>query len=58
MAKSESNEVVQRLERFKAAAKEAGVKLTHQRLEIFRELASSIEHPDAEMLLRSVMSYV
>ena len=54
MGKIESNEVEQRLERFRTAAKKAGVKLTHQRLEIFRELASSLEHPDAETLLRAV----
>jgi Fur family peroxide stress response transcriptional regulator len=54
MGKIESHEVEQRLERFRAAAREAGVKLTHQRLEIFRELASSLEHPDAETVLRGV----
>jgi Fur family peroxide stress response transcriptional regulator len=43
-----------RLERFRAAAKEAGVKLTHQRLEIFREIASTLEHPDAETVFRAV----
>jgi Fur family peroxide stress response transcriptional regulator len=47
-------EVVRRLDRFKAACKQAGVKLTHQRLEIFREVAASIEHPDAEMVFRAV----
>jgi Fur family peroxide stress response transcriptional regulator len=53
-----SDEAEQRLERFRAAAREAGVKLTHQRLEIFRELASSQEHPDAEMILRGVQARV
>ena len=46
--------VDRRGERFKSAAAAAGVKLTHQRLEIFREVASSVEHPDAEAVLRSV----
>jgi Fur family peroxide stress response transcriptional regulator len=54
MAKIESDEAEQRLELFRAAARQAGVKLTHQRLEIFRELASSLEHPDAETVLRGV----
>ncbi len=54
MEKIESSEVADRLERFRAAAKESGVKLTHQRLEIFREIASSREHPDAETILRAV----
>ncbi|WP_306533539.1 Fur family transcriptional regulator [Geobacter sp.] len=43
-----------RLERLRAVAKEAGLKLTHQRLEIFRELAASEEHPDAETVFRAV----
>jgi Fur family peroxide stress response transcriptional regulator len=43
-----------RLDRFRSAATAAGVKLTHQRLEIFREVASSLAHPDAEAVLRSV----
>jgi len=43
-----------RLDHFKAAARAAGVKLTHQRLEIFREVASSVEHPDAETVFRAV----
>jgi Fur family peroxide stress response transcriptional regulator len=46
------------LERFKAAAQEAGVKMTHQRLEIFRELATTEEHPDAETLYRAVVRRV
>ena len=54
MDKIDASEVATRLERFKAVAKESGVKLTHQRLEIFREIASSREHPDAETLLRAV----
>ncbi len=54
MRRIESTEVEQRLERFRAAARKAGVKLTQQRLEIFRELASSAEHPDAETVLRGI----
>lgn len=48
------SEIARRLEHFKASAKGAGVKLTHQRLEIFREIASSVEHPDAEAVFRAV----
>jgi Fur family peroxide stress response transcriptional regulator len=44
----------QRLAHLTAVAREAGVKLTHQRLEIFRELAGTDEHPDAETLFRAV----
>ena len=49
-------EVSRRLDGFRAACKQAGVKLTHQRLEIFREVAASLEHPDAEMVFRSVQA--
>jgi Fur family transcriptional regulator, peroxide stress response regulator len=38
------------LSRFKAACREVGLKLTHQRLEIYRELADSTDHPSAEVL--------
>jgi Fur family peroxide stress response transcriptional regulator len=41
-------EVSRRLDAFKAACRQAGVKLTHERLEIFREVAASLERPDAE----------
>ena len=42
------------LEQLKAAARKAGVKLTHQRLEIFRELASTETHPDADSIFCAV----
>lgn len=45
---------MQRLDRWKTVAREAGVKLTHQRLEIFRELAANEDHPDAESVFRAV----
>lgn len=54
MRKSDPNRIEKRLEHLKATAKEAGVKLTHQRLEIFRELATTEEHPDAETIFRAV----
>ncbi len=43
-----------RLEQVKAAAKQAGIKLTHQRLEIFRQITATEEHPDAETLYKAV----
>jgi Fur family peroxide stress response transcriptional regulator len=49
-------EMSRRLDGFKAACRQAGVKLTHQRLEIFREVAASLDHPDAEMVFRSVQA--
>ena len=47
-------EVERRLALFRVAARKAGVKLTHQRIEIFREVASSIEHPAVEAVFRAV----
>jgi Fur family peroxide stress response transcriptional regulator len=58
MRTSETTSIEKRLEHLKASVKEAGVKLTHQRLEIFRELAGSEEHPDAEALFRAVQQRV
>jgi Fur family peroxide stress response transcriptional regulator len=49
-------EVERRIEQFKAGSKRAGTKLTHQRLEIFREVASSLDHPGAEAVFRAVQS--
>lgn len=50
----DSADITSRLAKYQEAAKAAGVKLTHQRLEIFREVASSLEHPDAESVFRAV----
>lgn len=41
-----------KLEHFEASCSEAGLKVTHQRLEIFRELAVAIDHPTAEILYK------
>jgi Fur family peroxide stress response transcriptional regulator len=49
-----ADETMRRVAQFKAAAKERGLRLTPQRLEIFREVASSLEHPDAEAVYRAV----
>ncbi len=37
---------------FEQACRDAGLKLTHQRLEIYRELILSADHPSAETLYR------
>jgi Fur family peroxide stress response transcriptional regulator len=52
--KPEPDPTEQRLERLRTAAREAGLKLTPQRLEVFREIAGSQEHPDAETVFRAV----
>jgi Fur family peroxide stress response transcriptional regulator len=43
-----------RLLHLQTAVREAGVKLTPQRLQIFRELVGAEDHPDAETLHRAV----
>ena len=50
----DSDEVERRIQKFTVSAKDAGLKLTHQRLEIFREVAASADHPDAEAVFRAV----
>jgi Fur family peroxide stress response transcriptional regulator len=54
MRRSEPSRIDRRLEHLKTVARKAGLKLTHQRLEIFRELAGTEEHPDAETIFRAV----
>jgi Fur family peroxide stress response transcriptional regulator len=49
-----ADEIARRVAQFKATARARGIKLTHQRLEIFREVAFSLEHPDAETVYRAV----
>ena len=56
--KVEESELSRRLERFQAACREAGIKLTQQRLEIFREVAATLEHPDAESVYLGVRERV
>jgi Fur family peroxide stress response transcriptional regulator len=44
----------QRMSRFETACRKSGAKLTHQRMEIFREVAQTVEHPDAEKVFQGV----
>lgn len=46
--------VEQRVQAFKEGLKQAGVRVTHQRLEVFRELASSEDHPEAEKVFHGL----
>jgi Fe2+ or Zn2+ uptake regulation protein len=47
-------EVERRMSRFTSACRESGAKLTHQRIEIFREVAMTGDHPDAERVYQGV----
>ena len=49
-----SQELERRMSRFTTACRDSGAKLTHQRIEIFREVAQTGDHPDAEKVYRRV----
>ncbi|NLX19199.1 MAG: transcriptional repressor [Desulfobulbus sp.] len=42
----------QQLQHFEQACKDAGLKITHQRLEIYREVLAARDHPSAEALYK------
>jgi Fur family peroxide stress response transcriptional regulator len=46
----EQQKLRERILKFEESCRRVGLKLTHQRLEIFRELTLSTEHPSAEAL--------
>jgi Fur family peroxide stress response transcriptional regulator len=50
------NEIRRRLAVFTEACRDYGIKLTHQRLEIFKAVARTDEHPDAEKVFEQVRS--
>ena len=47
-------DIDERMARFTDACRKSGAKLTHQRMEIFREVAQTQNHPDAEKVLHGV----
>jgi len=47
-------EIERRMADFARVCRERGLKSTHQRMEVFRELAGSDRHPDAETVYRAV----
>ncbi len=47
-----------RIESFKDRLREAGVKATHQRMEVYRTVIESQEHPDAEKIFQIVSKRV
>lgn len=47
-------EIDRRMAAFMEVCRREGVKVTHQRMEIFREVASTEEHPDVETIHRRV----
>lgn len=55
---SSTEHIDNRMRAFTQACTERGVKLTHQRLEVYRELAAAEEHPDAETIWRRVRARI
>lgn len=47
-------ELQQRIDAFMQMCRQSGVRVTHQRCEIFREVARTEDHPDVETIYRRV----
>jgi len=47
-------EMALRMKRFEETLRQNGIKVTHQRTEIFRAVAGTTDHPDAEAIYRRV----
>lgn len=54
MIEPSNKEIKQRMARFEQVCRDAGVRLTHQRMEIFREVAQVDDHPNAEIIYKRV----
>jgi Fur family peroxide stress response transcriptional regulator len=54
----DAHEVEQRMASFADALRGSGVKVTHQRLEIYREVLQGSDHPDAEASYQGVRARV
>ena len=54
----DTKELQERMSRLKDGLKRSGLKLMHQRLEIFRVVAKSGFHPDAETIYKGVQERV
>ena len=52
------DEIARRVSSLSAALRESGLRLTHQRLEVVREIARTDEHPDVETIFRGVRDRV
>lgn len=58
MKDAQSMALHDRVKAFEARCRKAGLKLTHQRLEIYRELASTYDHPAADDVYRRVQKRI
>ena len=54
MMKIIKRDIERRMAFFNEACRKSGAKLTHQRMEIFREVAQTVDHPDVEKVYQGV----
>jgi len=54
MIKVAKRDIERRMTRFNEECRKSGAKLTHQRMEIFREVAQTCDHPDVEKVYQGV----
>src|SRR5512133_2786520 len=52
------SQLADRISQFERACQSAGVKLTHQRMEVLREVAKSCGHPSADAILEGVKARI
>lgn len=52
------HQLADRISQFERACQEAGIKLTHQRIEVLREVARCAGHPSVEQILDGVKSRI
>jgi Fur family peroxide stress response transcriptional regulator len=52
--KTPNKEIEQQLAHFEEVCRNLGAKLTHQRMEIFREVVQASDHPDVEKVFQGV----
>ena len=52
--KIKKKDVDRRMDNFEQVCRDKGIKLTHQRIEIFREVAQTGDHPDADQVFQRV----
>jgi Fur family peroxide stress response transcriptional regulator len=54
----DESEVNRRLDAFMEACRKAEIRLTHQRIEVFREVAATDDHPDVETIFQRVRTRI
>ena len=55
---TDRQEIERRMKHFEQVFRSEGVKLTHQRMEIFRQVARTGDHPDAEAVYKGVRNRI